>query len=472
VADDLRRRSLAGFGWAFGQQAGSQLLRLVFAVLLARLLTPADYGLVGIAVLCLNFLQVLSRFGLGEGLIQHREADAALLSRLFRFHLLLSVGFCALLALVAPGVAVFFEQPALTPLLRLLALSFLLQAGTVLPRAILERELRFEAVARRALPATAFAGGLALWAAWSGWGVYSLLVLHLAEPALLALLLLPWLPRGRPAPLARLKPLLSYSWKLALAGVVGFAGKNIDTAIIGKWIGAGDLGLYQLGFRLTRLPVQNLAAVLDRVLFPAYASIRGEPERIARAYAAVLRGLSRLMLPLLAWAAASLESIVPWLLTETWHGAVPVMQIFCVLALVQTLGRGMNAVIQALGRSDVVLVWVFVAAPVNILAALAAAPRGIVAIAGALALARLLVHLGQQAVVARLLGTPLSGLLAAELAGLVPALLLLVSWAALHQAGAPSVATLLLTSAELLALGGWLLHRLGRRGAWTWLCGQ
>jgi len=472
MAAELRRRSLAGLAWAFAQQGGSQLLRLVFSILLARILSPADYGLIGLALVCLNFLQVLSRFGVAEGLIQGGDAlDGPALSRLFRFHLAVSAATALALVAAAPWVAGFFAEPRLTPLLRLLALNFLLLAGQTVPRAILERRMAFAAVARRALPATALAGAAALAAAHAGWGVWSLVVLTMVEPAVQALLLARWIPRERPAPLARIRPVLAYSWKLTLAGAVGFVGKNLDTAIIGKWIGAADLGLYQLGYRLTRLPVQNLAAVLDRVLFPAYATLREQPGRMARAYAAVLRGQSRAMLPLLAWGAFALETVVPWLLPETWHAAIPVMQVFCLIALVQTTGRAMNAVIQALGRSDVVLGWVFVAAPVNALAVLAGSRGGILAIAWALAAARLLVHAGQQLVVARLLRTPPRRLFAAELAGWAPAALLLATRLALGLAGAGRNAVFAALTLAGLALAGALLWRRGPRGAFDWLCG-
>lgn len=469
----LRRRSLVGFGWAFGQQAGSQALRMVFSILLARILSPADYGLIGLAVLCLNFLQVLSRFGIGEGLIQGGdEIDGPVLSRLFRFHLTLSAAMTVLLVLVAPLVAGFFEQPQLTDLLRLLALNFLLLAGQVVPRSILERRMQFDTIARRALPATLLSGLLALLAAWAGWGVYSLVVLYMADPALQALLLLPWIPRDAPAPFARIRQVLSYSWKLTVASSIAFVGTNVDTAIIGKWIGPADLGLYQLGFRLTRLPVQNLAGVLDRVLFPAYSSISSQPDRIARAYISVLRGMSILMLPLLAWGAFSLPTVVPWLLPETWHSAIPVMQVFCLIAMVQTLGRGMNAVIQALGRSDVVLIWVFVIAPANILAALIGAQGGILGVAWALALSRIVTHTGQQFVIARLVGTPVAGIFAAELAGLPVALLLVATRLACNWLSVPGTASFILLTLELAILSGLLLRLRGTKGAWAWLTGD
>jgi len=470
MAETLRRNSLRGLGWAFGQQAGSQLVRMGVSILLARILSPSDYGLVGLGLLCVNFLQILSTFGLGDGLIQAgRRAEAGELAALFRLHLLLALGCAALMMLTAPWVAAWFRREELAGLLPLLAPAFLFSVGVVLPRAVLEKQLRFETVARRAVPATLLGGLAALAAAHAGWGVHSLVVLALAEPAILSLSLLPWIPRGRPAPLTRVLPVLHYSWKLAVAGVVGFAGKNIDAVVIGRWIGPRDLGLYQLGFRLTRLPSQNLAAVLDRVLFPAYASIQDDPARVARAYARVLRGMSWLILPAMVVAASSLEWLAPLLLTDKWDGVVPVMQAFCALAVVQTMGRSMNAVIQALGRSDVVLSWVFVTAPVNVLAVAVSARWGILAVAVALVAARLAIQLGQQHVIARLLGVPHGRLVRAEFAGLPLALLQGALWLAADAAGwHPLVATGLTAAAFLLPAGA-LLARRGRRGALAWL---
>jgi teichuronic acid exporter len=470
MAESLRRSSLRGLGWAFGQQAGSQLIRVLVSILLARVLSPSDYGLVGLGLLCVNFLQILSTFGLGDGLIQAgRRAEPGELAMLFRLHGLLALLCATLLFLAAPWVAAWFQREELTGLLRMLAPAFLLSVGVVLPRASLEKQLRFETVARRAVPATILGGLAALAAAHAGWGVHSLIVLALAEPAILSLSLLPWIPRERPAPLARVGHVLRYSWKLALAGVVGFAGKNIDAVVIGRWIGPRDLGLYQLGFRLTRLPSQNLAAVLDRVLFPAYASIQDDLARVARAYARVLRGMSWLLFPAMAVAAASLEWLAPLLLTSKWDGVVPVMQVFCALAVVQTMGRSMNAVIQALGRSDVVLSWVFVTAPINVLAVALTARWGILAVAGALVAARLAIQLGQQHVIARLLGVPHGRLLRAEFAGLPLALLQAGLYALGAWAGWHPLALSALVAGAFLLPAGVLVWRRGARGALSWL---
>lgn|GEM_PF-2478867 len=472
MAEGLRRKSLRGFGWAFGQQAGSQLSRMLFSILLARILSPEDYGLIGLGILCYNFLQILATFGIGDGLIQfRRDADPAELATLFRLHASLALATASLLYLAAPLVAGWYGMEALTPVMRLLALNFVFSIGVVVPKAILEKSLRFEVVARRAVPATLLSGLFALAAAHAGWGIYSLVVLYMAEPAILALSLLPWIPRARPAPLREVLPVLRYSWKLSLAGVLGFIGKNIDAAVIGKWIGPAQLGLYQLGFRLTRVPTQNLAAVLDRVLFPAYSTIQDDKPRMGAAYARVLRAMSLLILPAMTFAALSLETLVPLLLPTRWLPAIPVMQVFCVLAIVQTMGRGMNAVIQALGRSDIVLVWVFFTAPANIAAVALSAGHGIVAVALALVTVRLLIQLGQQHVIARLLDMPYKRLLLAELSGLPLAILLQTGHGMMLRLGWN----------PWLRLGGlllliflppaWILARHGRAGAWEWLIG-
>ncbi len=473
MAESLRRKSLAGLGWAFGQQAGSQLSRVVFSILLARVLSPSDYGLLGLGLLCVNFLQILSTFGLGDGLIQlGRKADESELVTLFRLHAVLALAATGLLFIAAPWVAAWYHLEGLTNVLRLLAFNFVFSIGVVIPRAVLEKTLSFRTVARRAVPATLASGLLALWAAHAGWGVYSLVVLAMAEPALMAFSLLPWIPRGKPAPLARLRSVLQYSWKLALASALGFIGKNIDAVVIGRWIGPAQLGLYQMGFRLTRLPTQNLAAVLDRVLFPSFSSIQSDHVRVARAYSRVMRGLSLLTMPLMTVVAFSLGTIIPLLLTGTWLEAIPVMQVFCVMAMIQTLGRGKNAIVQALGRSDLVLVWVFLAAPVDILTVALSARHGILAVATWLVIVRGGVELIQMVVIARLLETPFRHLALSAAAGLPLALALTGLALLLEGLGWPAALRLgLLAVAASLPLLV-LVAVKGQRGALAWLVGD
>lgn len=472
MAESLRSRSTSALIWAFAQQGGSQLIRILFSILLARQLSPGDYGLAGLAMLVYNFLQILSRFGLGEGLIQAGKLSLRLQSSLLLLHAGLSLLGAVLCWLSADQVALWYGEAELAPLIRLISLSFLFSIGVVIPRSRLEKELRFDALTRRALPASLAAGLLALWAAHTGWGAASLVILLLAEQLILALSLVSWLPFARPAAISGLKDIVGYGWKLSLAGLIGFVGKNIDTALIGKWIGKTELGLYQLGFRLTRLPAQNLAGVLDRVLFPAFSSIRDDKPRIAAAYGKALRALSLIVIPLFTWALFAVKPVIPVLLGESWLDAIPVMQVFCLLAMVQTMGRSMNSVIQSLGRSDLVLGWVFLSAPANILAVWLSASHGILAVAWALLGTRLLIHVFQQLVVTRLLGRPAFALLLEECRGIPAALLvallhLLIGWLTGFSAGGQLLAGVMI--ATVLAL---LLAKVGPRACWRWISNQ
>jgi O-antigen/teichoic acid export membrane protein len=472
MSESLRTRSFKALIWAFLQQGGSQLIRFVFSILLARQLSPEDYGLMGLALLVYNFLQVISRFGLGEGLVQAGRLNAARQTTLLLAHGLFSLLGAALCWLAAAPVAAWYEAPGLEPMIRLLSLSFIFSIGVIVPRARLEKDLRFDTVTRRALPASLLASITALAAAHAGWGATSLILLVLVEQLALAIGLLPWLPRSRPAPARELAPVLRYSWKLSLAGIFGFIGKNLDTALIGKWIGKTELGFYNLGFRLTRLPAQNLAAVLDRVLFPAFSSIKDDKPRIASAYGRALRALSLLVIPSFTLVLFMVAPLVPRVLGDTWQAAVPVMQVFCLLAMVQTMGRSMNAVIQALGRSDIVLMWVFLSAPANMLAVWFSASQGITAVAWTLLAVRLAIHLFQLIVVTRLLGRGWFELLGKEAAGLPAAILIsLLMWGLKSIAGAESLflpgAALLLGAASVVTI-----LVIGPRVCWRWLNGE
>jgi O-antigen/teichoic acid export membrane protein len=469
MTESLRKRSYNALFWAFLQQGGSQLIRFIFSILLARMLSPEDYGLMGLALLVYNFLQIVSRFGLGEGLVQANKLDESRQSALLVLHGGLAVLGSTACWFLAMPVANWYSAPDLAPLIKLLSLSFLFSIGVIIPRSLIEKELRFDLITRRALPATLIAGTSALAAAYAGWGAVSLILLVLVEQLVLAVSFVPWIPRKLPAGFHELKALLSYSWKLSLAGVLGFIGKNVDTALIGKWIGNTELGYYSLGFRLTRLPAQNLAGVLDRVLFPAFSSIKEDKARIASAYGKALKALSWIVVPLFSLGFYMVEPLTPILLGEAWIEAIPVMQVFCLLAMVQTMGRSMNAVIQSLGRSDLVLGWVFLSAPANIVAVWFSADRGIVNVAWALFFTRLLIQVLQLLIVTRLLHVKWHTLLIKQFSGLIVALPIVAYCIVVSQL-LPDTALF-----QLLAQGGILIALLllvivlGPGRVWTYL---
>jgi O-antigen/teichoic acid export membrane protein len=424
VAESLFNKSLHGFKWAFSQQLGSQLIRVSFSILLARILSPAEFGVVGLASVIYYFLLIVSRFGISEGLIQAGKLSTEKLAALFKLNLIFSVITAIIFFISADWVSGFYAEPQLKNVIRLLSLNFIFTAFIITPRARLEKELKFKVVTKLALPAISMACLMAVLAALSGWGVYSLVVMYLAENLFLAIGYLRHLPRAKAAPLSEIKSIIGYSWKMALAGTIGYIGKNMDTMLIAKWIGATDLGIYNFSYRLTRLPTQNFAAILDRVLFPAYSTISNDLQRVASAYCRALECVSRIIIPAMAVAIVILPPLVEVLLGDQWSPAIPVMQIFCLLAIIQSLGRGTSAVIQALGRSDVVLIWVFIVAPANILAVFLTARHGIIAVATGLVVIRTIIFLVQQFVIAKILKSSSIRLYLADAAGILPAILL------------------------------------------------
>jgi teichuronic acid exporter len=472
VAESLFNKSLNNLKWAGSQQLISQFIRTIFTILLARILSPTEFGIVGLATVIYYFLLIVSRFGIADGLIQAKNLDEEKFAALFKLNISIALAAGLLFFMAAPWIADYYNQVDLKNVIRLLSLNFLFNAIIVAPRARFEKDLRFNIIAKMALPAVALASFLAVLAATAGWGVYSLVVLYLSENFILALGYIRFRPKAKAAPFSEIRSILSFSWKMALSGTIGYIGKNIDTLIIAKWIGPVDLGLYNFSYRLTRLPTQNFAAILDRVLFPIYSTIQTDLVRLSNAYHRALQCVSRIIIPSMAVAIVVLPPIVDLLLGDQWKVAIPVMQIFCLLTIIQSIGRGNNAIIQALGRSDIVLSWVVFVTPANILTVYFTARHGIIAVALGLVIIRALILLLQQVVIANLLKTSPLKLFTKDVAGLIPAIglgsLLYASIALIDQ---PLLEILTITSVLALLVGGALLV-FGKKTIWNYFTGS
>ncbi len=429
----LVEKALKGLSWGLVERFGTQFLRILFSIVLARLLAPEDFGLISLAMILYNFLQIIAKFGIGDGIIQARNLKPPNIVLLFRINLLLSIICSGVVFYFAPVFSAFLGNSSLEIIIKIMSLNFLFSALVNIPRAMLEKQLQFKKVAIFALIAATISGMVAIISAFWGAGFYSLVLYNLSGIVILAVLYLPWLPRGVSAPISAVKTTLNYSWKLSLAGCVGFIGKNIDVYLIGRWLGAYNTGLYSMSYRFTRLPVQNFAGIIDRVLFPVFSSINDDVIRIRRGYLKVLRGMSRIIFPSMTILFFLLPAVIPYLLGSKWINAILVMQIFCVLSITLSLGRCIHSVLQSLGRSDIVLAWVFVSTPINILAVWVAVPYGIQYVATSILLSRLTIHLFQQYIVCRILNLNFTDLLKAELAGLLPALPLIISGLAIGQ---------------------------------------
>ncbi|GAB4226560.1 MAG: hypothetical protein Kow0062_28640 [Acidobacteriota bacterium] len=400
-AASARGALAAGLARAF--TAGLQLVTLA---ILARLLTPADFGLMAMAAVFLALAQVLADLGLASALIRFDDIDERDLCGAFWVALAAGLALCAAGQLAAPALALLFGEPRVVPLVRVASLALPVAALAIVPEAAAERALRFDRVAVVESAAALAAAAAAIGFAATGWGVWALVFQSLAlaaARAVLALALLGFRPRAILA-LDRLARLRRYARDVFAAGLVGFVNDKAADAIVGAGLGAGALGAFNVGARVTLFPVRNLAAVLARVAFPAFARRQQEVDRLRPAYLRLVRLTALVVFPAMAGLAALAPRIVTVVLGPAWHEAVPVLVALAPVAALAATAAANATVWKALGRTRLLLGWSLAVGGVTIVALLAGLSRGLPGVLAALVAVRVPVPLAGHAISNRLLG--------------------------------------------------------------------
>ena len=381
----LAQRSTGGVIWNGATFATSKLLVLATTIVLARLLTPDDFGLVGIGLLVISYLDLVNDFGINAAVIQHRGDPVRVANVAFWVNMSLAVALTSLAIVGAPLVADFFDEPRATDVLRVLALTMLLTSAGAIHEARLRRSMHFK---RRLVPELARAfvkGGVAIALAVSGAGVWSLVWGQVAGELVAATcywIVMPWLPR--PTADRRLtRDLFRFGSHIAAVGVLGTVLRNIDYLVIGRALGTRSLGLYTLAFRLPQLLVEGAVTIVGQVAFPAFARLQTEPRRLRNGLLRGLRLTSLVITPLSVGLAFTADPFIRAVYGERWVAAIPVMRLLALYMLIQGATRLCGDVYKAMGRASLLSRLAIVKLAVTVPLVLVAVEYGIVAVAAA-----------------------------------------------------------------------------------------
>jgi len=349
-------RTVHGMFWAYGSFAAARGVTLVTTAILAHLLDPRDFGLVALALVFTGLLETVADVGVGQALVV--SSDEALLDRAdlaFKASVVLGTALTLLVAALGPVMAVVFDQDALSWLMALLGVNFLLRALGSTHYALAERRIDFRARMQAEIADVVVRGVVGIGLALAGLGATSIVLGYLAGTAALSATLwvvVPWRPRlrGRRAGLRDLVRLgTGYSAIDALTAVES----NIDYLFVGRVLGPAALGLYSIGFRLPDMLIMSLPMVAGRVLFPALAAV--PPGRRADAFLLSLRYTMMLSMPLAAGLAALAQPIVAGLFGPKWEGSVDAMRVLALYALFQTVNIPAGTAYKASGRPHILL---------------------------------------------------------------------------------------------------------------------
>ena len=390
LQSDLKGRSVRGGVSTLSSQGARFVLTSVSAVVLARLLSPADFGLVAMVTAVTGMAQAFADLGLSEATIQREKITHNQVSALFWINV--SVGMLLMLATaaLAPVLALFYREPRLTTITWAISVTFLICGLRVQHEAILKRQMRFSALALRNVTAAVMGAASAIVMAWRGAGYWALVAMPLAEnttQVVLSWLMVKWLP-GRPRRDPEISKLVVFGGNVAGSYLITYASRSVDSLLIGWYWGAGLLGLYSRAYNLLTRPVRELSLPAQSVALPAFSRALSNEERFARCYLRVVKLIVWMSAPIFGVLFVASQPIILVVLGARWVEAAPVFQIFAISALAQLLFESMVWLLVSRGESQRFLKLQLTITPLTLGGYVIGLPFGIkgVALAGSLVL--------------------------------------------------------------------------------------
>jgi len=354
---DIKSAAATNMVWRFAERVGAQGVAFIVSIVLARILDPSDYGVIALVTVFTSILQVFVDGGLGNALIQKKDADDLDFSTVFYTN----VVFCAVLYVIAffgaPFVADFYNDAQLTPVIRVLSLTLLISGVKNIQQAYVSRKLLFRKFFFATLGGTIGAAVIGIYMAHAGYGVWALVAQQLFNTLVDTIIL--WITvKWRPKKIfsfERLKQLFSYGWKLLVANVIGTIYNDIRQLIIGKVYSSADLAYYNRGEQIPHLIVTNINSSIDSVLFPVLSDSQDNIDRVKNMTRRSIKTSSYIMWPMMFGIAAMGESLIKILLTDKWLPALPFLYIFCFVYGMMPIHTANINGIKAVGRSDIYL---------------------------------------------------------------------------------------------------------------------
>ena len=349
----LRKRATQGVRWNGASMLAATLLQLIQTAVLARLLPPSEFGLMGLVLVATGFAQALSDFGLGSAIIYRQTSDGKQLSSLFWANALGGVGIFLIAAACAPLAASIYGEPVLARLLPASALAFLVAPMGQPLAAILQRDLRFQRLFACEILGSAGGAAVAVFSAWKLGNAFALVWGQLASTILRSAalwMLAGWRPSAR-LRLEDLRPHLSFGLYQTGQRLVNFLAQNLDKLIIGRLLGTSALGYYTVAYQLMVRPMLLLNPVVTRVAFPVFARMAGDVRRLKEGYLEMIRLVAFVMLPLYLSMFAASGPLIRTMLGAAWMPAEPVFRALVLLGLIQCLGNPLDSLLLALGKA-------------------------------------------------------------------------------------------------------------------------
>lgn len=350
-------RVISGFIWRFMERVGAQLVQFIVSIVLARILDPSVYGTVALITVFTTIMQVFVDSGLGNALIQKKNADDIDFSTVFYTNICFCIFLYGVMWFTAPAIAHFYRQAELVPYIRVLSLTIVVSGVKNIQQAYVSRKMLFKRFFFATLAGTIGAAVLGITMALHGAGVWAIIaqqLFNLTVDTCVLWITVRWRPI-RAFSFQRLKGLFSYGWKLLVSSLIDTGYNNLRQLLIGKIYSSSDLAYYNQGDKFPSVIVTNINTSIDSVLLPAMSSEQDHKDQVKNMTRRAIKTSTYIMAPLMIGLAACSKEVVALILTDKWLPCVPYLQIFCFTYMIWPLHTANLNAIKALGRSDMFL---------------------------------------------------------------------------------------------------------------------
>lgn len=355
--DNLKQNVFSNVIWRFAERTGAQLVGFIVSIVLARILSPSDYGIVALVSVFTTIMQVFVDSGLGNALIQKKDADDVDFSTVFYTN----IAFCLVLYLIifisAPLIAKLYNNEDLIAVTRVLGLTIVISGVKNVQQAYVSRKMIFKIFFFATLVGTIGAGVLGITLAINGAGVWALVaqqIFNLTVDTIILWITVKWRPK-KFFSFTRLKELFSYGWKLLVSSIIDTVYNNVRQLIIGKFYSSSDLAYYNKAKQFPELIVNNVNTSIDSVLLPTMSREQENKEKVRTMTRRAIKTSIYIMAPLMMGLAFTANNVIKILLTDKWSASVPYLIVFAITYMFWPVHTANLNAIKAMGRSDLFL---------------------------------------------------------------------------------------------------------------------
>lgn len=355
----LKQKTISGIAWNTIGKLSNQILQFILSIILMRLLLPQDYGLLAMAMVLIGFASIFSEFGFSSALVQNQNINEIHKSSVFWLNIIIGSVLTLLFFIFADTLAQFYNNDDLTQVIKYLSFSFIISAITIVPSTLLQKEMRYDLINKIDISIVLLSGVLSIYLAVTGWGVMSLVYQNLFSQLLKVPILFittKWKPKFI-FKKSSIKELFSYSAYLTGFFVINYWARRSDDLLIGKYMGAGSLGIYSRAYNLMLLPINQVIGLVSNVMFPTLSLIQNDKERVKRIYLQTIQLLAFITFPMMIGLIATADNFILGIFGSKWAEVITIIQILAFVGVLQTLANPVGWIYTSQGKTDWMFWW-------------------------------------------------------------------------------------------------------------------